>query len=134
MNNDCKWEDEVTKALGSVCYDLLLDEVDANRISAKHTLDIARMLHKTVGGNFEKARDAHNFTYDRHALRNVISDWYLYAPKEVTLKKLTPESASTLPQRGQRETLQEVVLNIFAIHVRLQRMRKLLRQSVLGML
>ena len=88
MTNDCKWENEVRKALGHLCYDHLLDEVDANRISAKQTLDIARMLHKTVGGNFDKASNAQHFTYDRHAFRNVLSDWYKYASKEVTRDRL----------------------------------------------
>ena len=88
MTNDCKWEGEVKKALGPQCYDLLLDEVDANRINAKHTLDIACILHKTVGGNFDKASNANNFPYDRHAFRNVLSYWYKYAPKYVTIEML----------------------------------------------
>ena len=88
MTQDCQWEEEVKKALGPKCYNLLLKEVDANRINVKHTLDIARMLNERVGGNFDKASNAQNFKYDRNAFRNVLSDWILYAPKEVTLPKL----------------------------------------------
>ena len=71
------YETEVRQCLGPKVVDCLLDAVDRGDLSLQQAEDLARGLHPTAGGNFQRAKDLPNFRYDRTSLRQILSDWYL---------------------------------------------------------
>ena len=72
------YEKEIRNLLGADFYDSFINAVDEGKIGQKEASDIATKLHPLVGGRFKQAYDKSNFTFDRRAMRQILSDWHQY--------------------------------------------------------
>ena len=69
------YEKEIELLMGEA-YDLLLSSVEDGRLDQQRGGDIASKLHSKVGGAFVHATNGGYFTFDRRAMRQILSDWY----------------------------------------------------------
>ena len=70
------YEREMRALLGESVYTTLLDAVDCGEIRQIAARDLAKQLHPKVGGAFIHASTDRNFTFDRRAMREILSNWY----------------------------------------------------------
>ena len=74
-----KFESELKNLLHERVYNLLLENVDCGNISEVDVKLISQLFpDQRIGGNYKRASEKPGFTCDRHALREVLCDWYQY--------------------------------------------------------
>ena len=89
-----KYENEVRKCLGPEVFNALLEAVDCGEFGLQQAEDLATGLHSRAKGNFLIKKQSPNYSFDKHSLRKIFSDWYQHDwPDDqdqsgVTLKKL----------------------------------------------
>ena len=82
------YENEISEGLGDHVYSAVLDAVDSGEISQIAARDIAKQLHPKVGGSFIHASMERNFTFNRRAMREILSNWYQFCVPEDPVKDL----------------------------------------------
>ena len=89
-----KYENEVRKCLGLEVFNALLEAVDCGEFGLQQAEDLATGLHSRAKGNFLGDKQLPNYSFDKHSLRKIFSDWYQHDwPDDqdqsgVTFKKL----------------------------------------------
>ena len=84
-------EPQVKALLGSTVYASILKAVDEGNVTANQAWDIVNKLCKTdrrAVGDFKRARDRPNFTFNRLECRLLLSNCYQYNPSDLTKEAL----------------------------------------------
>ena len=103
------YDREIRTSLGEPVYTMLLDAVDYGEIRQITARDLAKQLHPKVGGSFIHASMDRYFTFDRRAMREILSNWYQTCvpedPKKDLIRALRHEDVCLLALAHKLEAL-----------------------------